>query len=470
MVMGQLATTVDVAVIGGGPGGYTAAIRAAQLGLETVLIEKGQLGGLCTNTGCIPSKALIHAAGLMHEAQNADAMGIDATIKTDFARMQAWSDGVVRNLRGGINTLCGMNGVEVIKGNAFFSSSEKIIVDTDEGPREIQFKKAIIATGTRPRAIPGLETDHASLIDSDDIFSLREIPRNLLISGGGYIAVEMACLFSKLGSAVTVVCRGPRLLKEMEPELTDILARNMAAQGIRIIYKASVSSVEGKTAKVKAEDGTMSVPFDKLLVAAGRDISLEGLGLEKTKVRWMEDGTIITDESCRTLDDNIFAVGDVTAGPKLAHKAFRQGKVAAEAIAGQKSAFDNRAIPMVVYSDPEIASVGLGEEEARKKGYSLIMGRMPFTASGRAKTLNHQEGFVKIIADEKGILLGVHIVGYCAGDMIAEASLAIEMAATLEDIVSTIHAHPTMPEAFMEASEDALHQAIHIFRKQEAGK
>ncbi len=465
MVMGQLTTKVDVAVIGGGPGGYTAAIRAAQLGLETVLIEKGLLGGCCTNVGCIPSKALIHAADAKHcaESQAAKNMGIDASVSLDFTKMQAWKESVVKDLRDGIAGLCSRNGVEVISGRAFFTSSNTLSVETEEGLRSIEFRDAVIATGTRPKGLPDVPFDHKRVINSDDVFSFTEVPKKLMIIGAGYIAVEMAGLFGKLGSKVTIVHRGDLLLKRMEPEATELLLKKMKGMGIEILFKSEVIGVEGNEAAVKTPDGEKRLLFDKLLVATGRIPCLDDIGLEKTRVRFGEDGLISVDSAMRTTDKSIFAVGDIVPGPQLAHKAFREGKVAAEVIAGRKSAFDNRAIPMVVFSDPEIASVGLTEEEAAARGLSPITGRMPYSASGRAKTMGATEGFVKIVAGANGIVLGVHVAGDGAGSVIAEAALAIEMAATLEDLATTIHAHPTLPEALAEAAEDALGRAIHLY-------
>ncbi|MEW6035852.1 MAG: dihydrolipoyl dehydrogenase [Candidatus Micrarchaeota archaeon] len=466
MVMGQLTTKVDVAVIGGGPGGYTAAIRAAQLGLEAALIEKGKLGGVCTNVGCIPSKALIHAADVKHEAEyeNAKDMGIHAEITLDFAKTQEWKDRVVEDLRNGIASLCKLNGVEVIKGRAFFTSSNTLSVETEAGMRTIEFRKAIIATGTVIKDLPGLPCDHRRVIDSDDVFRLKEVPKRMIIVGGGYIAVEMANMFMKFGSKVTLVHRGGRLLKRLEPEVAGILLRKMKEMGGTVLFGSEVESVAGTVATIKTPEGKKQAEFDKMLVAAGRECDYAGLGLEKTKARPGEDGLIMVDETCRTADVNIYAIGDITPGPQLAHKAFRQGKVAAEAIAGQKSAFDNVGVPMVVFSDPEIAVVGLTEDEAKEQGYKVRVGKMPFSASGKARAINRTEGFVKVVADENGTVLGVHIVGAGAGSLIAEGTLALEMGAQLEDLAATIHAHPTLPEALAEAAEDALKKAIHLYR------
>ena len=456
MVMGELPTKVDVAVIGGGPGGYTAAIRAAQLGLDVVLIEKNKLGGICTNVGCIPSKALIHAAEVKHSAETSEELGITAAVKLDLGKTQQWKQKVVDELSNGIAALCRMHGIEVIKGKAFFTSSSSLSV---EGEREIDFGKAVIATGTRMRELKNLAFDHERIIDSNDALSLTEVPGKMLIIGGGYIAVEMACLYLMLGSKVTISYRGERLLKRMEPEISKLLEKKIGQLGGEVIFHSTVEKTEGSTAFVKTPDGERKVEFDKLLVAIGRATELEGLGLEKTKAK-IENGLVKVDDRMRTDDENIFAIGDIVHGPALAHKAFREGKVAAEVIAGQKSAYDS-IVPIAIFSYPEIASVGLTEEQA-KQSRSIKTGRMPFSVSGRAKTMGQKDGFVKIIADENDVILGVHIIGPGACSIIAEATLAIEMGARLDDLALTIHAHPTLPESLAEAAEAALGKAIHI--------
>ncbi|MFH0737254.1 MAG: dihydrolipoyl dehydrogenase [Candidatus Micrarchaeota archaeon] len=462
--MGQLTTKTEIAVIGGGPGGYTAAIRAAQLGFDVILIEKNLLGGCCTNIGYIPSKALIHAASLKCEAEGAGDMGIDAKVKLDFRKMMAWKDGVVKGLRDGIGTLLKMNGVEVIKGRAFFVSSKALSVETEGGMRTIEFDKAIIASGGRPKALGGIPIDHDSVMDSEDVFSLSELPKSILIVGGGYIAIEMAAMFARLGSKTTIAYRGERLARNLDPDLSDALHKGLTKIGVDVLFKSEVLKNGRGSAVVKTPDGERRVAFDKMLVAAGREPFTQDLGLEKTKAKMDKDGLIIVDKTMKTGDDRIYAIGDIVPGPALAHKAFREGKVAAEAIAGQKSAFDNEALPFVVYCEPELASVGLTEAEARERGFKVKTGRMPFSAIGKARCIGKTEGFVKMVADEDGVLLGVHIAGAGAGDLIAEAALAIEMGAMLEDLASTNHAHPTMPEGIMEASEDALGKAIHLYR------
>lgn len=466
MVMGELSTKTDVAVIGGGPGGYTAAIRAAQLGLGVMLIEKDRLGGCCTNVGCIPSKALIHISTLFKDVngETGRRMGFAGNAPLDFRKAQDFTSVVVREMREGIASLCSMNGVEIVRGEAFFTSSRTLSVQTGTGLRQIEFDRAVVATGTRVNGLEGLPFDHESIISSDDVFSLTELPSSMLVVGGGYIAVEMASLFARLGTKVTLVHRGGRLLKNMDADLADAALKGMAKLGVDVRFHSQVERVDGKLATVSSEGKAGAVAFDKILVAAGRSPHFEGLGLEKTRVALEEDGLIKVDAAMKTADERIYAVGDAVYGPQLAHKAFRQGKIAAEAIAGQKSAFDNRAIPMVVFAEPEIASVGLAAEEASGQGYKVKIGKVPFSASGRAKAMGKKDGFVKIVAEESGLVVGVHIAGPDAGTLIAEGALAIENGAMLEDIASTIHAHPTLPEGLMESAEDALGRAIHIYR------
>ena len=470
MVVGELTTNCDVAVIGGGPGGYVAAIRCAQLGLETVLIEKGQLGGVCTNEGCIPSKALIHAADIAFEAGHSENLGIVSKTRIDFRKMQKWKDDVVSGLQNGIAGLCKNYGVDIVKGRAFFTSSNKLTVETDHGPADYDFKNAVIATGSVPTALQGLEYDHKWIIDSSDALALAKVPRRLLVVGGGYIGIEMATMYAKLGSKVTIIYRGERILRQLEPELGIEVQRGLPLLGIELLLNSNIVSWKAKGKKayaaVKIGNSTKKVLFDKILVAVGHEPFTKDLGLGKTKVQLDDHGFIKVDAQRRTTDPNIFAVGDVAGGPMLAHKAFREGKVAAEVIAGKKSAFDNIAIPFVVFSDPELASTGMGEEEARRSGYVVKAARFPLSASGRARTTGTKAGFVKLVSDaDSGVILGAHIAAPNASDLISELSLAIEMGAQLEDVAATIHPHPTLSESVMEAAEDGLGKTVHIYKQ-----
>lgn len=473
MVVGELTTNVDVAVIGGGPGGYVAAIRCAQLGLETVLIEKRWLGGACTNEGCIPSKALIHAASIAHISTHSQDLGLASKTKVDFKKMQKWKGGVVSALRNGIESLCKSNGVEVVKGRAFFQSSSRLVVETGHGPADYEFKHAIIATGSVPSVLAGIEYDHKWIIDSSDALSLKSIPKGLVVVGAGYIGIEMATMFAKLGSRVTVIYRGEGILRNLDPELGAEVRKKFDALGIRLFLNSVVVGWKPKGkrafAVVQGKEGKERIPFDKLLVAVGHEPYTKELGLEKTSVSLDDKGFIKVDAQRRTTDQNIFAIGDVAGGPMLAHKAFREGKVAAEVIAGQKSAFDNVAIPLVVFSDPEVASTGMTEAAALKAGHKAKVSRFPLSASGRARTMDEAAGFVKIVSDaDSGVVLGAHIAAPEASELISELSLAIEMGAQLEDIAATIHPHPTLSESVMESAEEGMGKVIHIYKQKQS--
>ncbi|MCZ7391862.1 MAG: dihydrolipoyl dehydrogenase [Candidatus Methanoperedens sp.] len=471
MVMGDIITGCDVLVVGGGPGGYTAAIRASQLGKDVILVEKYDLGGVCVYSGCIPSKALIHAANLIYEIKNPGNMGIKGSVEFDFKKLQMWKFEVVKKLRDGIGFLCKKYGVQVIKGEAYLESSDKARVTLPDGETStIKFGNAIIATGSRPADIPGFPYDSRFVINSNEALSLMKVPDDMIIIGAGYISIELGTMYAKLGTRVKIIQRSPRILTKFDPELVEVVSQKMKKLGMEVYYNSkpegmrmenkgvivTISDKEGKKTELKA---------DKIMVAVGVKPNSVNLGLENTKAELDKKGFIKVDEKRRTTDPRIYAVGDVAGAPFLAHKAFREGKVAAEVIAGLPSAFDNRAIPETVFSEPEIATVGLDEESARKKGFEIITGRFPFRASGSALTLTGDgtEGFVKVVADKKsGEILGIHIVGANASMLISEASLAIENAAFLEDLAGTIHPHPTLPEALAEAAEAALGKVIHI--------
>jgi dihydrolipoamide dehydrogenase len=470
MVVGELMTNVDVAIIGGGPGGYVAAIRCAQLGLDTLLVEKDRLGGICTNAGCIPSKALIHAANINWDATHSQNLGISAKTKIDFKKLIKWKAEVVDGLVSGIGMLCKKNGVDVVQGTASFHSQNEIVVQTKHGPTHYKFKNAIIATGSIPREIKGLERDHKFIIDSTDALELKQIPKEFVVYGAGYIGIEMAIMYAKLGSKVTIVYRGDKILRHLEPELGSAVQDNLKNLGINLRLNSTIDSWKKKGAKgsaiVNSGSKKKKLSFDKLLVAVGTVPYTESLNLEKTQVQLNEKGFIKINGKRQTTDPNIYAIGDVAGAPLLAHKAFREGKVVAEIIAGKPSAYDNVAIPLVVFSDPELASTGLGEKQAKAAGYNVLVSRFPLSASGKARTLDTKAGFVKLISDkDSGILLGAYIASPNASELISELSLAVEMAAQLEDVAATIHPHPTLSESIMEAAEVGLNSAVHMLMK-----
>jgi dihydrolipoamide dehydrogenase len=472
MVVGDFANEVDVLVVGGGPGGYVAAIRAAQLGRKVTLVDKDELGGVCLNRGCIPSKALISAAERVQQLRESAHMGIrvDGDITVDLPELMKWKDGVVKKLTGGVATLLKGNKVEVIKGEAYFSGPDTVRIATEKESQTYQFKDCIIATGSRPAEIPTLPFDGERILSSTEVLSLREIPKRLLVVGGGYIGLELGTAYRKLGSEVTILEGTDNLLPGVDPSLVRMVARKLKKLGVTVVTGAMVQGGERSgdevrvIARVKGEEQTYTA--DIVLVAVGRKPNTDELGLEQAGVRLDERGFIQVDRQMRTSVPHIYAIGDVAGGALLAHKASCEGKVAAEAIAGQPSEVDVRAMPFVIFSDPEIAYTGLTEKEAKEEGYDPVVSRFAFQANGRALTMEAADGFVQVVADkESKQLLGVQIVGPEASTLIAEAVLAIEMGANAEDLSLTVHAHPTLPEALMEAAEGVLGQAIHMVKK-----
>ncbi len=470
MVMGEISVEADVVVIGGGPGGYVAAIRCAQLGKKVILIDEGGLGGVCLQHGCIPSKALIHAANTLASMPDLKMMGITCDKpKLDARKLFSWKDGIVSKLAHGIEILCEDYGVRYIKGRARFESSRRIKVI---GGESFDFEYAIIATGSVPFEIPSMRFDHELVLDSDDAVALDSVPKSLVIVGGGYIGMELGMAFSKLGSKVTIIEDSDRPLGFVDEECARVVEKCAKEIGITFFLKTRAKGVKKARNKVtvdlEGEAKEKSVSADRILVCVGRRANTKDLGLGSTRVELDGRGFIKVDASMRTADHRIFAVGDVTGDPMLAHRASRQGKVAAEAIAGQNSVFDNVAIPSVVYTEPEIAMVGLKEDEAAAQGYDVEVGHFPFVDLGRAHTTGKTQGFVKAIIDRQSkLVLGVHIVGGRASDMISEATLALEMGALVDDIALTIHPHPTFPEALAEAMEAAEHKAADIFVPEE---
>lgn len=465
--------TVEVLVIGAGPGGYVAAIRAAQLGKQVVCVEREALGGACLNVGCIPSKALISAAKLAEKMSDAGAMGITAHgIEIDLAKMQSWKDGIVKKLTSGVAHLFKGNGVTHITGEARFVSPHAVELRSrvNDAPSRIEFDSCIVATGSQPVEIPGFPFDGREVLDSTAALALTEIPKRLCVIGGGTIGLELGTMFAKLGSQLTVVEMTEQLLPGTDPELVGVVERRLKKKGATVHVKSRVLGVErgptGLRVTVETTTGPKVIDCDKVVVAVGRRPSTQGLDLEKAGVRADAKGTIPVDAERRTNVPHIFAVGDVTPGPMLAHKGYREGEVAAEVIAGRASAFDVRCIPAVIFSDPEIATVGMSESEARVSGRDFKVGKFPFAANGRALTSGDSEGFVKVIvAEPEHEILGVGIVGPHASDVIVEAGLAIEMGAHVPDLALTIHAHPTLPETLVEAARAAIGDALHVLAK-----
>ncbi|HXL46984.1 MAG TPA: dihydrolipoyl dehydrogenase [Candidatus Binatia bacterium] len=461
--MGDLVVEVDVAVVGGGPGGYSAAFRCAELGLETVVVDAGKrLGGACLFEGCIPSKALLHVAALIEDAERARELGVDfGEPRVSLDPLRKWkSERVVGRLARGLASVAKAKSVEVIGGRAVFESSRELRIEGDE-PQKVRFKHAIVATGSAPAGLPGLALTSDRLLDSTGALELPEVPERLLVIGGGYIGLELGQVYAALGSNVTLVEMTDGLLPGVDRALVQPLARRCEKLFKTIRLGTKVASLVEKGSALEARfDGGETETFDRVLVAVGRRPASAGLGLERTRASADARGFVPVDDRCRTADPAIYAVGDVTGEPMLAHRAMRQGKVAAEVIAGRPAAFDNVVVPAVVFTDPEVAWCGLTEAEATREGRAVRVAKREWAASGRALTLGRSDGLTKVIADaETGRVLGAGIVGPGAGELIAEAALAIETAMTVEDLAATIHTHPTLSESLMEAAEALLHQA-----------
>ncbi|HYW01905.1 MAG TPA: dihydrolipoyl dehydrogenase [Candidatus Acidoferrum sp.] len=458
----------EAAILGSGPGGYVAAIRLGQLGKQTALIEKANLGGVCLNIGCIPSKALMQVARLKRRIEIAKQMGMEVSdLKIDFIKTQTWKQNIVNRLTSGVEYLCKSNNVDIIKGEGKFQSPHEIIVTTSTGTETIETKNTVIATGSRAMQIPGLEFDGTNVISSTEALELQQIPPNFVVVGGGVTGLEMATMYAELGSKVTVIEMLDQLLPGVDIELVRIIERSLRRLGIDYHVKSKAKEYREGQLRAILEDGTEAMfTASKVLVSVGRRPNSDNIGLDRAGVKTNPQGWLQTDKHMETNVPGIYSIGDVNGPPLFAHKASKEGIVAAESIAGMKSEADFRAIPWAIFTDPEIASAGLTESQAREKGYDPIIGKFPFTALGRALLAGETEGFVKVVADKNSeLVLGIHIVGPEASDLISEAALAIEMGATLRDIELTIHPHPTLPESIMEAAAAAKGRAIHILQK-----
>ena len=474
MVMGEFTEESQVLVIGSGPGGYAAAFRAADLGLEVTMVDVApRPGGECLYRGCIPSKTLLSLAELIHDAERSERMGVAfEKPRIDPEKIRSWKKEVVDKLADGLVTLSKKRGVELLQGRAEFESSDTVRLH-DAEVSHIKYRHAILATGSYPTPFPGTTFEKGSrIMDSAGALELPEIPESLLIIGGGYIALEMGTVYASLGSRVSLAVRSERMLRGADTDLVAPLRRRMEELFAAIHFNTRVKSMKEASDRVdvvfegNVEKSEQS--FDRVLVAVGRNPSSKGIGLEKTKVKVNEKGFVVVDEQQRTSDDKIFAIGDVAGGLQLAHKAFREGKVAAEVIAGEPSAFDVRAIPAVVYTDPQIAWCGLTEEEARRQKRSVRIERYPWKFSPRATTMGATGGVTKMVVDsETERILGFGIVGRHAEGMISEGALAVEMGALAADVGLTVHPHPTLSETVGEVAEIFLGSVTHMLAKKE---
>ncbi|UDL87418.1 dihydrolipoyl dehydrogenase [Mesorhizobium sp. PAMC28654] len=460
-------------VIGAGPGGYVCAIRAGQLGIDTVIVEAGKLGGTCLNVGCIPSKALIHAAEefekVSHMAGGKSPLGISITAPAlDLARTIAWKDGIASRLNSGVSGLLKKAKVKIVQGWATFRDGKTVEVETETGVQVIRAEMIVIATGSAPIELPFLPFG-GPVISSTEALALNEVPKKLAVVGGGYIGLELGMAFAKMGAKVTVVEALPRVLAQYDAELTRPVVKRLAELGIEVMTgaKAKGLSTQGQAGKgdallVETSDGkSTKVAADRILVTVGRKPVTEGWGLDQIDLD--RTGKFIRiDDQCRTSMRGIFAIGDVTGEPMLAHRAMAQGEMVAEIVAGHKRSWDKRAIPAVCFTDPELLTAGLSPEEAKSQG-EIKIGMFPFAANGRAMTKLGEDGFVRVVARaDNHLVLGIQAVGQGVSELSAAFGLALEMGARLEDIAGTIHAHPTQGEGFQEAALKALGHALHI--------
>jgi len=467
------ATNLHIAVIGGGPGGYAAAFLAADLGMRVTLIDQElNPGGVCLYRGCIPSKALLHVAKLIDESRHAKNWGVEyADPKIDLARLRSWKEGVVKKLTGGLGQLSKQRKVEYIQGRASFDTSNVLRVRREGGTEEsLSFDRVIIATGSRPAIIPALKLDSPRMMDSTSALDLAEVPKALLVIGGGYIGLELGTVYAALGSKVSVVEMLPGLLPGADRDLVLPLHKRVEKIFDSILLNTTVAAVKEEASGICVTfEGTEVIErervFDRVLVSVGRKPNSEIHGLEKTQVRVGQRGFIQVNKQLQTDDPAIYAIGDVVGEPMLAHKASHEGRTAVEAIAGHKVAFEPNAIPAVVFTDPEIAWCGLTETQAQKENREIRVARFPWGASGRAMTLDRTEGSTKLILDpQTERVLGVGIVGAGAGELIAEGVLAIEMGAVAQDIALSIHPHPTLSETLMESAEVFFGTSTHVYR------
>ncbi|MFZ0456543.1 MAG: dihydrolipoyl dehydrogenase [Ignavibacteriaceae bacterium] len=465
--------SIKLAVVGGGPGGYAAAFLAADLGLDVTLIDREKNpGGVCLYRGCIPSKALLHVAKLLNETKEAKNMGLDfPPPKINLDRLREWKNEVVGKMTGGLGILSKQRKINYIQGNASFLNSKKLKIEKTNGEaEELSFDKIIIATGSVIATIPAFNIQSKRLLNSTSALDLPEIPKSLLVIGGGYIGLELGSVYNSLGTKVSVVEMMPGLLPGADRDLVAFLSRRVEKNFEKVMLNSKLLEMKegdkGIKVKIKGEDGKeFEEIYEYVLMSIGRRPETKGLGLENTKVQVNKRGWIKVNQQLNTDDPDIYAIGDIVGEPMLAHKASHEGRTAVEAIAGHKVAFEPKAIPAVVFTDPEIAWAGITENYAKENNIDYKVAKFPWAASGRATTLDRSDGVTKIIIDpETERIIGIGICGPGAGELIAEGVLAIEMAANMTDLKLTIHPHPTLSETIMEAAEVFFGQSTHIYR------
>ncbi|WP_062322964.1 dihydrolipoyl dehydrogenase [Halolactibacillus sp. JCM 19043] len=458
MVVGDFPIEIDTLVVGAGPGGYVAAIRAAQTGQKVTIVDKGALGGVCLNVGCIPSKALIQAGHRYEEAHGSDDMGITSeNVKVDFSKVQNWKASVVNKLTSGVEGLLKGNKVDIVKGEVYFVDQNTVRVMDETSSQTYIFNNCIIATGSTPIEIPSFKYSKR-ILDSTGALNLNEIPNRLVVIGGGYVGTELGTAYANFGTEVTILEGMDDILGGFEKDMSAIVKKRLKKKNVKVVTNAMAKASEETEDSVKvtyeANGKEETIEADYVLVTVGRYPNTREIGLEEMGIDMTDRGVVKIDKQCRTNIDNIYAIGDIVEGPPLAHKASYEGKIAAEAIAGHKSEIDYRGIPAVVFSDPELATVGFTEKEAKEQGYNVKSAKFPFAANGRALSLGSGDGFVRLVTrEEDGLVIGAQIAGTNASDMISELGLAIESGMTAEDLALTIHAHPTLGEITMEAAE-----------------
>ncbi len=463
----DIPSEVGVVVIGAGPGGYVGALRAADLGHEVVLVEDDEPGGTCLNHGCIPSKALLSMGELVHEPGHAEEMGVYADPYVDWDESIEWMNSVVDKLTGGVEHLCRTAGVELVSGRGEFVDTHEIAIDDGTETHTVTFEHAIVATGSQPIRLPGFPFDSERVLTSRDVFQLDEIPTSLVIVGGGYIGLELATLFAKLGTEVTVLEMESNVLPGWERDISDTIRSYTADLGVSFAFEEAAvdCDVFDDHVQVTTEDATggqTTWNSDRVVVAVGREPVSDTAGLETVGVSLTDRGFVAVDEQCRTNVEHIYAVGDVAGEPMLAHRASAEGMVAAETIAGGDASTEDMVVPAVVFTDPEVAVVGRTESQATEDGYDVVTGRMSFEASGRALATNDSAGFARAVVDrDSERLLGAQIVGPHASELVGEMGVAVTAGLSATEIAETVHAHPTLTEALMEACADAVGDAIH---------
>lgn len=465
MVVGQTGSYADIVVVGGGPGGYSAAIRAAQLGRSVTLVERDRLGGLCLNQACIPSKALLSAAKTFSRLNEAKAMGIDAEPRLDFARMQAWKQRVVDRLSDGVTQLLQRYGVSMLQGTAHFVNDRRVAVERGESFEFVEFAGSIIATGSRPVALPDIPFDGNKVLSAEQALALASVPEQMVVIGDGYAGLELATAYRRLGAEVTVIAAGNQLLPNLDMALGQAVTAGLKRIGVAVELNATPCAFDGSVLAIQASNGAKTLQAQIVVLTQTRAPNTDDLSLQAAGIEPAANGRVLVDAQCRTTAHGIYAVGDVTEGPLVAQRAIAQGRVAAEALCGLPAAYEPAAMPLVYFTEPEVLSAGLTEAQARAAGLETVAARFPFGASGRAATLAESQGSLQVVAEAKtGRILGVHAAGPWVSELAGEAAMAIELNATLDDLALIVHPHPTLSEAIPEAAWLALGAPLHIFR------